>query len=163
VGHKIKAYGGFAFLLLSAFFALAACMRAPAADVDHARETLLDYFEALHAGEHQRVVELYGGSYEVLHEWNPTVDPADHELLFWYACNVNGVVCLQIKEIVWEHQDGDDVTLTVEFQHNNGELFVLGPCCEANDEDNPAQSQFDFTMRKVDGRYRVLDLPVYTP
>ena len=150
-------------LLGSLFIVLAACTRAPAAEVGHARDTLLEYFEALHAGEHQRVVELYGGSYELLQEWNPNVDPEDHELLFWYACNVNGLVCLQIKDIVREDRVGDGFVLTVEFQQNNGELFVLGPCCGASDEGNPSQSQFDFMVRKMEGRYKVLDLPVYTP
>jgi hypothetical protein len=142
---------------------MAACSQASSLEMDMARDTLLEYFEALHSGDHQRVVEIYGGSYEILQDWNPDIAEDDYELLFWYACNVNGAVCLRIKNVVQEIQVGDEYIFTVEFQLNNGDLFVLGPCCGASQEGDAAQTQFDFTVRKMDGQYLVQELPVYSP
>lgn len=142
---------------------LLACTRNSDTDVAQARDALREYFNALYAGDHERVIELYGGSYELLQEWNPAVPVDDHDLLFWYACNVNGLVCLPVKDIISEAFDGEKFTFTVEFLTKSGDVFVLGPCCGASEEDEPSQTQFKFTVRKAGDNYLVEELPVYTP
>lgn len=58
-------------------------------DLEQARETLASYFSLLHAGRYAEAVNLYGGSYDILRDWNPAVDPDDYATLFENGCETN--------------------------------------------------------------------------
>jgi hypothetical protein len=59
-----------------------------------ARETLLTYFSLLHSQRYDEVIYFYGGSYDILRDWNPAVDPNDYAALFKNGCTINGLMCL---------------------------------------------------------------------
>lgn len=136
--------------------------RPAATDLDRARAALQAYFAALHRGNYDEAASLYGGSYEQLSVFNPEIDIDDHAALFEYGCGL--LMCLDIKNIVDEQQLADDTfQFVVEFQNNDGSLFVLGPCCGATEEDMPPMSQFPYTVKKIDGQFLVQELPVFVP
>ena len=82
--------------------------------------------------------------------------------MFERACTVNGFVCsLQIGAIVKAEQASQTaVRFTLALQHPDGRRFELGPCCGA-DPTTPAQREFVYTVAWRDGRFLVLELPVY--
>jgi len=126
-------------------------------DLDQARESLFSYLSLLHAGRYAEAVNLYGGSYDILRDWNPAVDPDDYAALFENGCETNGLICLEVvtvllKEVVSSHE----FKFIVEFLNEDGSLFVSGP------EASP-QSQFTYTVMKMDIRFLIQDLPVYVP
>lgn len=127
-------------------------------DLDGAREVLFSYLSSLHAGRYDEAVNLYGGSYDILRDWNPAIDPNDYAALFESGCETNGLMCLDtagflLKEVVSPHE----FKFNVEFITGDGSLFVTGS------ETSP-QSKFFFTVaRNEDGKFLVQDLPVYAP
>jgi hypothetical protein len=130
-----------------------------------ARQALEAYFSALSAGRYADAAALYGGDYQVLLDNNPTLDPNDHEGLFQNACQINGFVCnLAIRNYVSESQPSEtEFVFTVEFQRADGEPFSLGPCCGADPTEMPPVTQFEFRVQAANGKYLVMDLPVYQP
>ena len=135
------------------------------AEAESARETLIQFFDQLNAGQYDQAAELYGGSYETMIEHNPTLDAVDHAVLFQAACQINGAQCLQVKSAILQPEtEPAQYTFLVEFLNPDGSLFVQGPCCGGNETDSPSQSQFLFWVAKdAKGKLTVLDLPVYTP
>jgi len=171
----IKRWAGLVLLGLVMVLQLAACgaggdpdVVEPEADGDVglARQALVEFFDRLHAGDYAGASELYGGSYEVLTGYNPDLDPQDHEALFRNACKLSGLQCLRVRSARLQggSADGGGYQFAVEFSRADGELFVLGPCCGATETEQPSRSEFVFTVVGVaEGKYQVLDLPVYMP
>ena len=116
------------------------------------------YLSLLHARRYAEAVNLYGGSYDILRDWNPDIDPNDYTALLESGCSINGLMCLDVvtillKEAVSPHE----FKIVVEFMNEDCSLFVSGP------ETSP-QSQFVFSVLKDgDGKFLVQDLPVYAP
>lgn len=135
------------------------------ANPNDAAEAIRKLFLYLNEGEYSEAAELYGGSYEILRDNNPTLAPDDHQGLLRNACEINGFQCLRLNEILdLERVSSMEFLVTLNFITENGELFVRGPCCGASEEEEPPQSEFQFrvVLNEV-GEYHVLDLPVYVP
>jgi hypothetical protein len=134
-------------------------------DIENAGKVLSNYFTALISEQYSTAVALYGGSYEVLQNNNPALERTDYPALFEAGCTLNGYVCnLEIKNIVQEAQLSEtDFRFTVEMESPDGSLFVLGPCCGADPQEEPPWTQFDFMVKKVNGKFLVQDLPIYVP
>jgi len=123
------------------------------------------FFDHLSAGDYRQAAADYGGEYEVLRSYNPDTDPADRVALLNQACLSNGFQCLRVDEIiaVRENRPGDWL-ITASFLTDQGRVFSRGPCCVAGEEDQPAESEFTFRVRRdPSGEYLVMDLPVYVP
>jgi hypothetical protein len=123
-------------------------------DLDRARQVLQAYFDLLHDGHYAEAVSYYGGGYEVLWEWNPSISRDDHAALFENGCQVNGLQCLAIKAIAVEQEvSAVEYLFTVEFADDDGSTFARESSVE----------RFDYTVKKVDGEFLVQELPVYVP
>ena len=134
-------------------------------DDNLAYNILVQFFDHLHAGRYEEAVTLYGGDYQLLIDQNPEIGPADHARLMKNSCTTNGFRCLKIKlaGIDWKNSPNEYV-FTVQFQNDDGSLFVLGPCCGASDTEQPSVSFFEIRVLKVaEGEFRVLDMPPYMP
>ncbi len=146
---------------------IAACGPAPppaANEFEKAREALTSYFSLLHQGRYTEAISYYGGDYEILRGWNPDVHEEDHVTLFTLGCTANGLMCLPVGNIVTEEQvSPNEFRFTVEFVNDDGTQFVRGPCCGATEEEMPPQSEFTYTVKKVDDKFLVQELPVYVP
>jgi len=127
-------------------------------DLEQARESLFSYLSLLHAGRYAEAVNLYGGSYDILRDWNPAVDPNDYAALFESGCEINALICLDVASVLLKKAvSSHEFKFVVEFYNEDGSLFVSGP-------ETSSESQFVFTVLKdEDGKFLVQDLPVYTP
>lgn len=150
-------------LLILAILLLSACDR-NANPSESARQALISFFSELSNGDYAKAVTLYGGSYEVLANFNPDLDADDHAALWKNGCQINGLQCLTIRTMTFkELLESGEYIFTLEFNDPAGDLFVLEACCGENPTTTP---QFQFEYRVVegrDGKMRVLDLPVYLP
>jgi len=132
-------------------------------DQEPARQVLVDFFNQLNSAQYGQAATLFNGAYEVLRDYNPEVDPADHAQLWQNGCQINGLQCLHVRTAEFKEQNGDILVFTVEFSNPDGSLFVRGPCCGADETEQPPQSQFEFRVQKSGSDFLVLDLPVYVP
>lgn len=135
----------------------------PSAPSDPAAEALAAYFAALHEGHFGDGAALYAGSYEVLQDMNPDIEPDDHATLFERYCTQNGGVCLPMGAIVARGVSPDGAALfTIQFVANDGSIFGQGSCC-GEPETADRRTEFAFTVREVQGAFRVMELPPYLP
>jgi hypothetical protein len=150
------------FLWLAGLVILSACAR-QADDSAQPRQALVNFFDRLSQGSYAQAAELYGGSYETLQSWNPDLNPKDTAALWQNGCQVNGLQCLTVHSATLKQQTKNGKTLfIVEFNNPDGSLFSRPGCC--GDNATPPTSQFEFRLlRGEDGKYRVMDMPVYVP
>ena len=108
--------------------------------------------------------QLTGGEYESLHVFNREIDPNDHVALWTWVCDNKLLQSLEPRSAELTHQESDTYVFQVEFTNPDGSLFVLGPCCGANETEMPPVSQFEFTItQNADGKFVVMNTPPYVP
>lgn len=153
--------------LLVAILFLAACAPQAAttpSGADEARSVLLDFLHFLDTGNYIQAVSLYGGPYDQLQVFNPQIDPSDHLALWTWVCENQLLQCLEVRSATLQGQEGDTYVFQVEFNNPDGSLFVLGPCCGANETEMPPVSQFEYTvMKNTEGKFVVMNMPPYVP
>ena len=131
-------------------------------DTQRAEATLVAFFDHLSKKEYDQADALYGADYEALTYFNPAIPKEDHVALWRNACEVNGYRCLPVLRVVSsENFSLNEYMITVEFRGADGNAFVFSPCCGANGEEMPPQSQFVMFVIERDGRYLITSLPVY--
>jgi len=129
-----------------------------------AYESLVKFFDLLNAKQYAEADALYGGDYEQLKVFSADVAPSDHAGLWSNACELSGLQCLKVHTATFKILQGDTYIFQVEFNNPDGSLFVLGPCCGANETEMPPVSQFEYKVsRNVGGKFVVMDLPPYVP
>jgi hypothetical protein len=135
-------------------------------DLEKAQTSLIAFFSYLSEGKYSQAVELYGGSedqYEALRSNNPTVDPEDKAALLEAGCTYQ-YRCLQIKDVVQADQVSQtEFNFIVQFENPDGSLFMLGPCCGADETEMPPQSEFKYGVIKMDDHFLVVGELLYVP
>ncbi|MBP8949897.1 MAG: hypothetical protein KBG73_13735 [Candidatus Promineofilum sp.] len=166
----------FLFILLGLVIGAAACQPAaatatptpnlsPSDEEALAADALFTFFDKLQAGDFAEAAAYFGGSYEVLTGYNPEVAADDVATLWRNGCSINGLNCLAARRVTLADRPAEgEYLFNVEFTTREGELFVQLPCCGADETQQPPISVFSIRVaRGEDGRYRVIDLPPYTP
>lgn len=135
------------------------------ADLHEARRALYAFFAHLQAGEYERAVAYYGGSYDVMQDHNPSIDPDDRAALFRNACTVNGAQCLKVHGVTLLGQPSPmEYQFAVQFANEDGSIFGRGPCCGEEDSGQFPEEEFIYTVRlECTGKYVVAEMPVYLP
>lgn len=129
-----------------------------------AEAVLVEFLAALSGGDFEQAARLYGGTYGVLENWNPDLDPDAVAGLWERGCTRNGLQCLELRRVVASAVDADGThRFEVELSTAAGELFVRGPCCDEDPATSPPDSVFTFTVEEVDGELRVMRMPPYVP
>ena len=132
--------------------------------MSEAHEALVNFLTLLHTKQYADAIPLYGGEYEQLQVFNTEIDPADHVALWAWACDNQLLQCLEVRSATFKELRGDSYIFQVEFNNPDGSLFVLGPCCGANETEMPPVSEFEYTVsRNVDHNYVVMNTPPYVP
>ena len=132
--------------------------------IAEAQDVLIRFFDLLNAKQYAEADLLYDGEYDQLQIFNSSADPADHAALWSWSCENAGLLCLKVRTATFKILQGDTHIFQVEFSNPDGSLFVLGPCCGADETGMPPVSQFEYRVARAnDGTFRVLDLPPYTP
>ena len=129
-----------------------------------AYDVLVKFLTLLHIQNYEEAAPLYGGEYESLQVFNPGIDPDDRVALWQWVCDNKLLQCLEIRSASFQELVGDSYIFQVEFNNPDGSLFVLGPCCGADETEMPPVSQFEFTVaRNADGGFVVMNTPPYVP
>jgi hypothetical protein len=129
-----------------------------------AQEVLIRFLTLLHSKNYVEAAPLYGGEYEALQVFNPEIDPNDHVTLWTWACDHQLLQCLEVRSVTFQELRGDTYVFQVEFNNPDGSMFILGPCCGANETEMPPISQFEFRVdRNTGGKFIVMDTPPYVP
>jgi hypothetical protein len=150
------------FLIASMLILVVSCT--PSTQASQAQQVMMRYFSALAAGDYAAADSLYGGDYQLFLDWNHDLTAEDHSALWERACKWNGLNCLEVRSASLSSEQDGVFTFRVEFLNPDGTLFVLGPCCGADETIMPPISTFDIRVRRdADGQFKVLDLPVYSP
>ena len=132
--------------------------------MSEAHDVLVDFLTLLHNKNYAEAAPLYGGEYEQLQVFNTEIDPADHIALWTWVCDNQLLQCLRVRSATFKELRGDSYVFQVEFSNPDGSLFVLGPCCGANETEMPPVSQFEYTVsRNAEHRYVVMNTPPYVP
>jgi hypothetical protein len=150
-------------ILLFLIVVLMAACNSAVQEWEAAQRALVDYFSALSQEQYSKAVALYGGSYESLIAMNPDENTFDLEGLWQNGCTLNGLQCLPVRSATLKEQGDNTFVFTVEFSNPDGSRFVLGPCCGADATQMPPMEKFTYQVVKKDGRFLVMDLPVYLP
>ncbi len=134
-------------------------------EIEAARQALMAYFNALAQARYDIAAELFGGDMTILRQNNPDIPKDDRPALFQAGCTFNGFVCnlLPLNEVYARQISPERFLFVYELQTPAGELFSLGPCCGADIELEPPQTQFEFIVVKINEVYFVESLPVYVP
>jgi len=136
---------------------------ANATDLERARHALVSFFTFLHDGQYAEAEELYGGSYESMVYHNPDIPPEDTATL-WEARCTHQTICMYVHRIVSEKLIApNEFEFVVEFVWMDGTLFKFGPCCGATEAEMPPVWQFPYTVKKIDGEFKVMEEPVLLP
>ena len=130
-----------------------------------AEEALTNFFKRLNDGKYDQAAILYGGSYEMLQGYNPDLEADDYAGLLKAGCEMNGLVCLEVLNILSVKTSSEGVfSFEIELANPDGSLFELGPCCGATEEEMPPQSSFAVeVVCQENGTCLVIDLPPYMP
>lgn len=131
---------------------------------NEAQEVLVQFFNLLNAKQYAEADALYDGEYEQLQVFSSASDPADHAALWSWSCEFAGLQCLKVRAATLKNLQADTYVFQVEFNNADGSLFVLGPCCGADETEMPPVSQFEYHVaRDSNGKLKVMDLPPYVP
>ena len=130
-----------------------------------AEVALTDFHKYLNQSEYAKASAFYGGTYENLLNFNPTLSEEDKEHLLQAACEFNGFMCLDVlsAELIEVYDQGEFI-YEVKFANPDGSEFILGPCCGASEDEMPPKSFFIVHVHcENDSTCLVLDLPPYVP
>jgi len=171
----MKKMAMFSAILLSVaiFFILSGCGRTAVNqstpkinDVNVAQNTLLAFFDFLKDEKFDKAVELFEpvglDSWEWLENFSPDEERKNRALVLKNYCRATGT-CLQARVLSVEKNNENEFIASVEFIHNNGEIFILGPCCGSTEEEMPPMQKFDFRIHKKDNLFKVSTPPIYVP
>lgn len=138
---------------------LAGC--SPANQQPKAESTMRTFFSALANGQYAEAVKLYGGDYEVLAGWNPDISPTEYASLWQRGCEQNGLVCMEVMDVVNAVETESGFEFTVTFKMKDGELFQFTGCCG---ETLPEPiTEYVISVQKDSDGYQVLSMPPYVP
>ena len=100
-----------------------------------------------------KLVELYGGSYQGLMNLFPETDPSDkRELIDQY---LKRIPKLSLKEIVDQTEvSKDEYTFVITLKQEDGTLFQTK-------EFDTITDKFTYTVKRVDGKLKLIELPPY--
>ena len=154
------------FVLVVTLAALAGC--APGAGVDEmeaAQTELVAYFAALANGGYDTAAGMMADNpdfWEMAQANNPDVDPGDEAALLQAVCERQSL-CMPVHDLVEEEKVKEgEYHFTVRFALE-GEVFELGPCCGATEDEMPPISEFSYEVIQDGDRFLVRAEPLYVP
>lgn len=136
-------------------------------EIQLAGKTLNQFFSYLHDKKFDKALELFEPSdeergWESMESFSPTEERNDKVKMLKNYCEVVGT-CFKSKVLEVKKINDAEYELTAQFIEDNGSVFVLGPCCGATEEEMPAQKEFKYKVKKINGDFKVTNAPVYRP
>jgi hypothetical protein len=131
-----------------------------ATDEEQARNSLLTFFSDLSAGNYIEAAQLFGGEKDAFMR---APLPGETTEAYWeYICGYSW--CLPIAQVSHTDQTSEDEYLFyVVFVQPDGTRFEIGACCGGDPAATPPVWQFAYPVRQVDGEWKVMRAPLFTP
>lgn len=133
-------------------------------------QTLVNFFDSLVNEDYEKAIKTFHplnahGDYD----WNlvtqyskPDIqNPTKAEELAYY-CEVVGT-CLEIEVLSGTDLENGVYTFNVQFKNTDGTIFLYGPFGGSPAEQSPPQTTFQYSVKKIDGLYKVITPPLYRP
>jgi hypothetical protein len=135
-------------------------------DMTAAQTELVAYFANLANGDYAAAASAMTDNpdfWEMAKANNPEVDPDDQAGLLQAVCQFQ-TLCMTVHDVVQAEQLAEDeYQFVVRFDAGGGEIFVLGPCCGADETEMPPVSEFAYQVYKSGDSFRVAAEPLYVP
>jgi hypothetical protein len=133
----------------------------PTTDEAQARNALLGFFASLSAGEYAQAAALFGGEFD-----EETIRPPEQgespEAYWAELCGFHW--CQPITEITSAEQvSADEYLFYVVFVHPLGGHLQIVACCGGDPAATPPVWQFAYPVRRIDGVWKVMRTPLFTP
>lgn len=138
----------FCFVLITLFMLAAGCAEKAEHYPDTPEAVIRAYFDSLYKGKYDRAVEFYGGSYEEL--YYSKTESNNLEELFKAYITINGGQAVKINSIVE----------TTEIQPNEEYSFKL-TFLDKQDKSFRDGMVYTYSVKKINGQYKVMELPPY--
>lgn len=134
-------------------------------DEKRAEEALLSVFAYLNDQNYDsasQLLELEDETWEWLASFSLEEERSDKAKVLETYCEATGT-CLKARIIETADEGAGVYNSVVQFENNDGSVFILGPCCGATEEEMPPQDKFSFKTIKINGTYKVATPPLYVP
>lgn len=127
-----------------------------------AEETLRTYTKAFANQDASVIYELYGGSYEWLESFLrgflPEIDLADKKGIINNYVKQGIMPRISLNEILEQKEvNEDEYVFVVNFINEDGTPFIT------READTIRDKEFTYTLKRVDGKFKVMELPPYQP
>ena len=133
-------------------------------EAEIAENTLTAFFENLSKNEFSKAINFFSpndSDWENLKVYNEPNETDKVKMIENY-CKAT-TTCLEAEILETAKISEDEYRMIVRFLNKDGGIYVLGPCCGATEEEMPPQNEFDFTVKKINGSFKVITPPVYVP
>ncbi|QUH26211.1 hypothetical protein HZR23_11055 [Serpentinicella alkaliphila] len=143
-------------ILLTVLLFAIGCTSTQTKNVLNPDEIITQYAEAISNKDAKTIVLLYGGDYEFMEIFSEEQYRNDKEKV---VENYLKVIPEKIyfNEIQSKNEVGkDEFEYEVTFKTENGSIFEVG-------DSETRNGVFKYIVRKVDGQYKVMDVPPYQP
>ena len=155
-------------LFVVALALLSGCAKSEAQvaeEMVQAETELVLYFASLATGDFDTAADMMADNpefWEMAQDNNPDIVPEDHGALLAAVC-ARQSLCLPVYDVVKaEPVENNLYSFTVKFALGD-EVFVLGPCCGASQDEMPPVSEFTYQVHRVNDGYKVEAEPLYVP
>lgn len=140
----------YCFSLIALLLIMTGCTEKTEVYPDDPEAILRSYFESLYDENYDRVVTYYGGTYELLQGYHPQMNGNHHAELFRAYIEITGGQLVKIDSII----NVKEILANEEYQY---ELTFI------DKEGNSFREGMVYTygVKKVDGKFKVMDLPPY--
>jgi hypothetical protein len=140
----------FFLAVVTLFMLVAGCAEKAEEYPDTPEAVLKAYFNSLYDEKYDQAVKYYGGTYEELQDRYPSIKTNNHAELFKAYVTITTGQVLNINSIL-ETADiiaGEEYSFKLTFVNKEGKLFREGMI-------------HTYIVKKVNGQYKVMDLPPY--
>lgn len=138
------------FILITLLLVMTGCT-GKAEEYPDDPETLVQaYFNSLYDENYEKVATYYGGTYEELQGYHPQMNGNDHAALFEAYIEITGGQLVNIESIIKinEIRTNEEYSFELTFIDKKGTSFREGMV-------------YTYSVKKVDGQYKVMELPPY--
>jgi hypothetical protein len=137
-----------------------ALVKPAATEAEQARNALIGFFADLSAEKYAEAAGVFGGTIdEYLRD--PLPDESVQE--YWdFLCDYYW--CLPVVEITaTQRVSENEFIFDTVFRWPDGSRFEIGACCGEDPAATPPVWQFAYPVKKIDGVWKVMRAPLFTP
>jgi hypothetical protein len=130
-------------------------------DEQQARNVLLTFFADLSSGNYEQAATRYSG--EKI-EYARELMPGETMGEYWEYICTTVLWCIPVTDITATEQVSEgDFIFHVVFMQPDGRRFEIGACCGGDPAAYPPIWQFEYPVKKIDGLWKVMRGPLFTP